>query len=85
VFGLITSIVIRIIIKRHHQWAAWYVNKYELLPGNHGIVYPVSTHPFVATEISQVDAGDIGKTLVAFCNTLAIIWFFAMVVFLLFP
>jgi hypothetical protein len=79
-FGVSTSIVIRIIIKRHHQWAAWYVNKYGMLPGNHGLVYPVPERPFAATSIRDVDPGYIGKALVVFCTGVAVFWFAVAVV-----
>ena len=80
-FGIATSIVIRIIIKRQHQWAAWYVNKYGLLPGNRGLVYPVPERPFLATKIRDVDPGFTGKVLVVFCTAVAGFWIvFAMAV-----
>jgi hypothetical protein len=80
VFGMATSVVIRIIIKRHHQWAAWFVQQYGLLPGNLGVVYPASEKPFVATKISELDPGHVGKTLIVFCNALTFVWFVAAIV-----
>jgi hypothetical protein len=83
-FGILTSAIIGKIIKRHHQWSAWYINKYGLLPGNEGLVFPVPKKPFVATKIDEVEPGVIGGLMVSFCTVTAIGWCIAAsVVFVL--
>jgi hypothetical protein len=82
VFGILTSLAIGRIIKRQHQWSAWYVVKYNLLPGYRGVVFPVDEKLLKATTIDEMRPGKISGTIWLFCRIMAVVWFLIGVVLL---
>jgi hypothetical protein len=83
IFGAGTSLLIRAILKRHHQWAAWSVYKYRRPFDDTDSVYPKPTSTPVFTEIKEFDAGYIGNALIMFCNLIAVAWMMIAIIALL--
>jgi len=74
VFGMLTSLAIGRIIRRQHQWSAWYVVKYNLLPGYREVVFPVNAKLLKATKVDEMPPGTISGTIWLFCRIMAVIW-----------
>ena len=76
--GIGTSVVIRKIIERHHQWSAFFIRKYNHLPGNQPKrVFPMRDGETDPKTIDEIDAGEIGKLIKRFCEMTIVFWIIA--------
>jgi hypothetical protein len=78
--GIGTSFVIRKIIERNYQWSAFFIRKYNHLPGNQPErVFPMRDGETDPKTIDEIDPGEIGKLIMRFCEGTIVFWIIAAV------
>jgi hypothetical protein len=78
--GIGTSVVIRKIIERSHQWSAFFIRKYNHLSGNNwNRVFPTRDGETDPKTINEIDPGEIGKLIMRFCEGTVVFWIIAAV------
>jgi|SRR5215471_3380550 hypothetical protein len=78
--GIGTSVVIRKIIERNHQWSAFFIRKYNHLSGNNwNRVFPTRDGETDPKTINEIDPGEIGKLIMRFCEGTVVFWIIAAV------
>ena len=76
IFGLAASLITGVIIRRQHQWSAWYVVKYHLLPSYRETVFPVPPEKLLkAKTVGEMPSGIISTCIQVFCGITGVFWF----------
>jgi len=78
--GIGTCLVIRKIIERNHKWSAFFIRKYNRLPGSQPErVFPMQDEETDPKTIDEIDPGEVGKLIMRFCEGTIVFWIIATV------